>query len=62
MQSWEADSHTDSQEILRVWNSKVRYRAHKAPPLVPVMRPDKSSPRPHTYLLMMSSYYLHTYA
>jgi hypothetical protein len=36
--SWEANSHSASQEIfLLLWNSKVHHRVHKSPQLVPVV-------------------------
>jgi len=35
--SWEADSHSASQEIpILLWNRKVRYPVHNSPPLVSV--------------------------
>jgi hypothetical protein len=36
--SWEAYSHSASQEItLLLWKTKVRYRVHKRPPQVPIL-------------------------
>jgi hypothetical protein len=36
--SLEANSHSSSQEIIRLlWNTKAEYRVHNGPPLIPVL-------------------------
>jgi hypothetical protein len=49
--SWEANSSSASQEILRVfWYPRVLYRIYRSPPIVPTPEPDQSSPGPRSIL------------
>ena len=50
--SWEANRFSASQEIPHIlWSPKVRYRTHKCPPPVPILRQFDPVQTPITYFL-----------
>jgi hypothetical protein len=54
--SWEANSHSASQEILRLlWNTMVHYRVHQSPPLVRIMSQMNPIHNLRTYFIKIPS-------